>query len=388
MDSLRYDMIFAGGGLSALMLLRALLESGARLPERIALLDRRFGQDRESVHWSYWSESPSYYDRYALGSWRQAHIGNLAPQPIAPYTHRLVRSSDVLAGLEAALPAAVERLPLEVSSITLLADGRYGVRAGQETYTADWVFDSIPCISPLFPSGQPQALLSGTGIICRSGNAVFSPAVATLFDPLPSGGFAYVLPLSQNEALVESAYFSSAAQPADYDELLAYLGRRTDTTAAGTTRLRITHQEHGVIPLGLAPETTSGPRHILLGAKRGLIKPSAGYGILRIERESARLAALWGQGRELPVRRPHRQPWHMMDQAFLRIACSDPGAAQSLMRQCMEQLSLRDALLFLDERLSPLKMARLMTRCYHLVAPYISGRVAQEIAAHGRKVVR
>jgi lycopene beta-cyclase len=54
----------------------------------------------------------------------------------------------------------------------------------------------------------------------------------------------------------------------------------------------VTQSEYGTIPLGFAPSRTPGPRHVLIGAKRGLVKPSAGYGAVRIAEDCGRLAHL------------------------------------------------------------------------------------------------
>ena len=65
--------------------------------------------------------------------------------------------------------------------------------------------------------------------------------------------------------------FSASFGPTDLGEdqapLLLYL--RTRYPEASFT---ITHSEYGAIPLGFAPQRTTGPRHVLIGAKRGPAK--------------------------------------------------------------------------------------------------------------------
>jgi len=373
MESRRFDLVFVGGGLSALMLLHTL---GDDAPPRVAVIDD--GSHKGTVHWSYWSDKPSYYDRFALGEWQSAHIGNQPPQSIAPLTLRVVRSADVLDTLRESLP----HVTFVHGRATAIAhdNGTYTVSTAQGTYIADWVLDSATRLPPVFPDGQPRAILSGTGIMISTDRPVFNPDLATLFDPLPSGGFAYLLPLSRTEALVESAYFLARPQPADYQELIIYLEQRF-----GGIGITVKHQEHGVIPLGFAPAETSGPRHILLGTKRGLVKPSAGYGILAIERESHTLANLWRRGKPLPAVRHYRQPWQLMDRTFLQLVTGDPATAQALMRTSMEQLSLAEALRFLDGHISPLSLARLMKATFPIVSPYVSERISSEIVKHTGK---
>lgn len=389
-----YDAIFVGGGLSALMLLRAMADSA---PRRIAIIEpRRFKPGLVStVHWSYWSANPSFYDQFAIGRWRQARVGAGTaaggriqpaqdPQDLGNLTLRLVRSADVLTTLQQKIPKA-ERVGERAGSISLLPDGRYQVTVGSQKLTADWVFDSAVQLAPQFPATGPHATLSGGGLLVRASQPVFDKRTATLFDPLPSGGFAYVLPLSPSEALVESAHFSSSVRPPGEAPLTRYLSQQYPVAS-----FAVSHREHGAIPLGFpAPASrTAGPRHILLGTKRGLVKPSGGYGIARIERESERLAKLWRQNKPLPPSRPLRQPWALIDRTFLQLVNERPEQALRLMQGSMRHLSLRDTLLFLDEQLPWHKLADLMRHSFPLVADFIWDDIARRIARRIAKKVQ
>ena len=161
--------------------------------------------------------------------------------------------------------------------------------------------------------------------------------------------------------------------------MTGYVARRF-----GATDIAVTHREHGVIPLGFAPaaSATAGPRHILLGTKRGLVKPSAGYGILRIEQESQRLAGAWRCGKPLPASQRYHQPWQLLDRTFLQLINGDPASAQSLMRQSMQLLGLGDALRFLDGHASVLQLAHLMKSTFPIVSPYMSKHVTRSIIRH------
>ena len=173
---------------------------------------------------------------------------------------------------------------------------------------------------------------------------VFDAAAATLFDPLDERSFAYLLPLSLSEALLESATFDSTIQKEDQTPLLRYLRDRYPGAA-----FEVTHVEHGHIPLGFAPSQTAGPGHVLLGTKRGLVKPSAGYGVVRIAEESKRLAGLWKQGRPLPSSQRSSLRWRLLDVGFLRLAAHDPRRPLYLLRNVMHTVPLVQSLRFIDE---------------------------------------
>jgi lycopene beta-cyclase len=341
-----YDVVFVGGGLAATLLLNELRSA---LPGRVAVIEPWPPSERPPVHWSYWSRVPTPYDRFAVGVWRWARVAGASPESIAPFALRLVRSTDVLAVMaETSKGLSLERLRTTVRSIVRRNDGLYDIVTDAGTMCARWVFDSACGVAPAFPSPhRPRAVLSGTGIRVEADRPVFDAGTATLFDPLDENSFAYLLPLNSAEALLESASFGPAGVGEDRAPLLRYLRMRHPD--AGFT---VTHSEYGAIPLGFAPPRTAGPRHVLIGAKRGLVKPSAGYGVVRIAQESERLGRLWRQLRPLPPSRRAPWPWALLDMGFVRLAAQDPRLPLALLSRVMRAIPLAQSLGFIDEQLS------------------------------------
>lgn len=345
-------MVFVGGGLSALLLLNELRKT---LPGRVAVIDPDPLPRRPLVHWSYWSHEQTPYDRFAIGSWRRARVGNKPPEPIAPFTLRLVRSTDVLAHLAARLESSpVEWIHTEARSVARRDDGLYEVVTDDGILRADWVFDSACDIAPVFPSPRlPRAVQSGAGVRVTADRPVFDPATVTMFDPLDERSFAYVLPLSPVEALVESASFGPVALQTGPEPLLGYLRARYPGVD-----FRADHVEFGSIPLGFAPSRTAGPRHVLIGTKRGLIKPSAGYGVVRIARESAHLARPWREDRPPSPGWRSAWRWRLLDMGFLQLAAQDPRRPLALLRNVMHAVPLVQSLRFIDENLAPRQLVK------------------------------
>lgn len=348
-----YDVVFVGGGLAALSLLKELRQT---LPERVAVIDPAPLSERPNTHWSYWSYEQTPYDRFAVGTWLQAEVAGMPPQSIAPYTMRLVYSADVFAHLGALLrETPLQWLHTTVRSITRLGDRRYEIVTDAGAIHTSWVFDSAPEVFPTYPSPQaPRALVSGTGIRVNADRAVFDASTATLFDPLDEVSFAYLLPLTPVEALLDSASFGPVSQE-DQAPLLRYL-RACHPEASFT----VTHAEWGCVPLGFAPSQTTGPQHILIGAKRGLVKPSAGYGVVRIASESKHLARLWRENRPLPPSRQSPWHWRLLDKGFLQLATQDPRRPLALLQRTMQAMPLAQALRFIDEELPPRQLASLI----------------------------
>jgi lycopene beta-cyclase len=354
MAVLEYDLVFVGGGLAALLLLNDL---GTALPDRVAVVDPHLPQERPAVHWSYWSSGETPYDRFATGIWRRARVAGGTPEYIAPFALRLVRSTEVFAHLDMLLASPnIDWLQTRARAITGLTDGRYEIVTDAGTLSATWVFDSATDVPPTFPPRQgPRAVESGTGVRVEADSAVFDPATATLFDPLDESSFAYLLPLSPTEALLESASFGPVGMKEDQAPLLRYV--RTSHPGAGFT---VSHAESGSIPLGFAPRKTAGPRHVLLGTKRGLVKPSAGYGIVRIAEDSKRLASLWRDNLPLPPSRQSAWWWRFLDTRFLQLATHDPRLPMALLQGVMGAVPLAQSLRFIDEDLPPRQLLPLI----------------------------
>lgn len=358
-----YEAVFVGGGLSALSLLA---ELAADPPRSIAVVDPLHPLEQPTVHWSYWSPEKLPYDRCAIGAWERASVRGGRPEEISPFTLRLVRSTEVLAYLLGELRSLpIEWFRVPARSVELRPDGLYEVSAGPHTLLAEWVFDSASGLAPEFPESRgPRAVLGGPGLRVRSDRPVFDAGTANLFDPLDERSFAYLLPLTPSEALLESASFGPVPAEQSPEPLLDHLRKRYPAA-----RFEVISAEHGSIPLGFAPRKTAGPRHVLLGAKRGLVKPSAGYGVANIARESRHLARLWREGSPLPrVRKPERR-WRALDAGFLRLAARDSRLPALLLDRVMRRAPLADCLGFIDETLPPRRLLPLALAALPAVLP-------------------
>src|ERR687890_2102695 len=114
-------------------------ELGSALPGRIAIVDPCPPPEKPTVHWSYWSNGPTLYDRFAVGSWQKARVAQMPAESVAPYTLRLVRSTDVFAQIAEELSTvSLEWLHTPVRSVERQEDGTYGVITDAGAVRAGW----------------------------------------------------------------------------------------------------------------------------------------------------------------------------------------------------------------------------------------------------------
>ncbi|WP_445441903.1 lycopene cyclase family protein [Clavibacter sp. km1a] len=165
------------------------------------------------------------------------------------------------------------------------------------------------------------------GLRLRTHDAVFDPDQCVLmdFDVDQSQGlrFAYVVPLSRTEALIENVYFADQ-DPDDaghrgqlQEYLLARYGLMpSDYVIDGT--------ERGVIPMTDADlRSPMSARRMAVGTGAGATRPSTGYAFLRIQRSARAAARAVARGRRPDLQLSTRR-LRMLDAVFLRFMRDHP----------------------------------------------------------------
>ena len=184
-------------------------------------------------------------------------------------------------------------------------------------------FDSRP---PVVPDGM--MLQHFVGLEVQIDSETFTPDTATLMDFRvdQSRGmhFIYLLPFSPTEALVESTLFTPRRAPDQFylDAIDGYL-----KTHLGVDTYKVTHQERGVIPLGMMDR--HDPEIAGIGGNGGAIRPSSGYAFAFIQKQIDRAIAGASRG-SLHFAKPHQRVDLWMDAVLLRVLRHQPETAPDL----------------------------------------------------------
>lgn len=352
-----YDAVIVGAGLSGLSLASQLAES-PWAHRRILVIDD--GQhDVRGRAWAFWTQIPSGLSSAATGTWDAIAVhasGSSRVLPIRPYRYLAISGERLHEALRVR-PTATAHVEFVTGGADLVRDeGEHAVvTVDGTTVNASWAFDSRP-VTPA-PSGPRLAFL---GWEIETDGDAFDPSVATFMDfrgrNAGEVSFCYVLPTTARHALVEIAMFRWSLDGPDLAPALTdYLRRVCRLTSWAVTRT-----EAGSLALTTPPTGIRGGRVVSIGVRGGMLKPSTGFAVERIQRHSAAIAySLHRHGHpHAASARHHRHAW--LDRVFLDALQRDPDIIEEVMTRLFSRNRAPAVLRFLDEDSNALQEARLV----------------------------
>lgn len=377
----RYDIIFAGGGLSGLTMALELARRPFFRDKSILLIDREEKQ-RNDRTWCFWATADEPLPPVVYKTWDRCLFFSKNVEKtleIAPFRYCMVRGIDFYtwAKEELAKCPNVQRI---TTTITGLEAEKGIVHTDLGDFEGEWVLNSAFTPVAILPEAngvyerpaftvQPDLVPHGEkgggkprphvyllqhfkGWIIETPEPVFDPGTATLMDfRIEQRGetrFVYVLPLSEREALVEFTVFSPALCTAE--EYASDLRNYIDNYLK-IKEFTIKEEEFGVIPMSDYPFTQSpGSRTIHIGTAGGFVKGSSGYAFKRTQRKSRLFADAWVRdGRPSPTLL--RSPWRyrMFDSIMLRVLKDGLEPGHDLFSDLFRKLPAPLVFRFLDE---------------------------------------
>jgi len=296
-QSTSYQLIIAGAGAAGLSLLMRLASNGYLEKNRVLLIDKEEKNQNDRT-WCFWETDPGFFEDVVYRRWSQLDFFSndfSGALTISPYQYKLIRGIDFYKYcFDTIRPHPnITWWRANVQSIKETPEGvRIAVEGEEERwYAGARAFSSLPARV----TDQPNAihlLQHFKGWVIRTEQPRFDSARATLMDfrisQQPGTAFVYVLPFSEQEALVEYTLFTPALlQSQQYEEgLRDYLQQYLHLDS-----YTVTAEEFGVIPM----TNTRFPRRVngvfQLGTAGGQTKASSGYTFRFIQKQSDELAA-------------------------------------------------------------------------------------------------
>jgi lycopene beta-cyclase len=361
-----HDIAILGAGASGLSLALALINSP--LKDKNILLADKSMKDSNDHTWCYWTDQPDQYDGIRRKFWRSlkftAH-GQEMVFNLAPYRYQMVRGLDFYnhAREELAKFPNVRWIQGTVDDVNDQPEAALFNIDGKE-HSAAWVFDSRISFSSLDLKPEKFSYLKQhfLGWEIESGEKAFVPDLFTMFDLCASGEdgfcFYYILPFSENRALVEFTVFSQNLwEESRYREALeSYL----DESLKGGG-YRIIEQEQGVIPMTDHPFPRKlGERVMSIGTAAGRVKPSSGYAFSRIQRDSKAVASSlvrYGHPFNVPSDSARRR---FYDSLLLEVLKSQSSRAPEIFTTLYRRNDIGRVLRFLDEKTTLLEEVQII----------------------------
>ena len=288
-----YHYIFTGSGLSALMTVYEMLLSGKFDDKTILLIDENAKKVNDRT-WCFWDED-NLFDEIVSKKWNQAIFANEKFNRVlelAPYQYKKINGLDFyeLVFKKISEHKNIHFLNQKIVDFTELGNHCI-VKTENETFTCNKIFNSI--YNPEVVTAQTKFPLIHQhfiGWFIKSKEAVFTPNCATFMDfSVEQKGntrFMYVLPTSENEALLEYTLFSkNLLSKGEYEaEIQKYIEN------LGITEFEIIEKEQGNIPMTCYPFWKHNTKNIVnIGSAGGWTKASTGYTFKNASKKSKAL---------------------------------------------------------------------------------------------------
>ncbi|MGJ3234346.1 lycopene cyclase family protein [Marivirga sp.] len=286
---MKYDYIIGGAGLAGLTLAWQMIENKLLDNKQLLLIDADKKESNDRT-WSFWSEPKMWITQLPIrNSWDAAIVKGQdfdLSQSLSPYRYYNIRGIDYYQFI-------INKLNMH-PQVTLIQDV---IKSEDETKkcvkTEETIFyyESYFFKSYFFPD-ELMLMTEGAknfiwqhfyGWKIRTNEELFNPNEITYMDmqiPEVQGGlsFAYILPNTKNEALVEYTLFSADLwKKADYEKALKdYIHQNL-----GLSQYEIMEEEFNKIPMTTEIFAKRNKSIIPIGTLAGTVKPSTGYSFVR-----------------------------------------------------------------------------------------------------------
>jgi lycopene beta-cyclase len=358
------DLAILGGGCAGLSLARELAKKNVKksvfiIEPRTAYLDDR--------SWCFWAPIQHSLTDWVDCSWPQWSFGlqNQLKQSKShlDFQYQYIRSGDFYrksqliiedcSTLHLVLGQAVKTLDRHQAGWQVVTDSAI--------YIAKQVIDTRPPPSSLIDASILIQSFLGIEILLDQPSDVDTSQVELMTDMRLLEGefcFTYLLPINQRQLLVEVTVFAGQA-PTQADlqiELDQLLYKR------GWSQAKIIRTEYGNLPMGLPHEApTRSPQPVRAGMSGGALRPSSGYGFLRIQRWAEQCAKMYCEKGELLPQTVSTFFIRQMDRLFLQVIKKQPALAPVLFDSLLGKTKPDRFIRFMNDQASVLD-------CLHIIA--------------------
>ena len=346
-----YDIIFAGWGASACILLNEMAKTKKLEGKRILILDPDEKQENDKT-FCFWAEPSDEifqdYKSIVSNSWNKIQINNNTAQTISPLKYYHLNSID-LYNLARKIINNYDIEYLKESVLGIYKEDKLFIESDNKIYTSSWVFDGRPPDFSKLDKKDYYISQSFFGYKISLENSTFDSDVYHMMDFRVSQHtatqFIYILPYSKTKALVELTRFGKQIlnQNEAEKELEKFIQKHYG-------KHEILETEKGIIPMSsILPKNEIVKNCINIGTRAGNVKPSTGYAFKNMFKQAKAICS----SKDFSVNKVAvNKRFLFYDQLLLIILTVWPSKGRPIFERLFKIKSSHFVLNFLDEKTS------------------------------------
>ena len=363
-----FDYIIIGAGAAGLMLADAMGNDGFFDNKSILLLDKDAKSTNDRT-WCFWEKGKGEFDAIVSRTWEYIYFGgqNFSNRfNISPYYYKLIRGIDFY-------EAYLNRIN-SYPNITFQQEEVYEIEDAEnitKVITKENVFSALQVFNSIFDYKEiihqkkyPVLQQHFIGWFVKTQKPVFNKDQATFMDfSVPQKGntrFMYVLPFSENEALVEYTLFSETPLASEEYEIAIkqYLNEKLNCTD-----FQILEKEKGNIPMTCYDFSQHNTNNVVrIGTAGGWSKASTGYTFYNTGKKTKALITHLKKGRALNSFDKKRKFWYY-DLLLLDILFKNNDRGQYVFETLFKNRPPQLIFKFLDEETSFWEDLKIISGC-------------------------
>ena len=351
-----FDYIFIGMGAANSLLILEMDEKDLLRNKKIGIIEpsKKNVNDRNFCFWSSEEEVLKLNLEDLISSkWQQIKVSDRKNQSISPLYYYHIRGIDVYKKVKEKLKVHQAFYFHEVFNCEPhLNSESFIIHLSDSKIISNKVFDSRPPTYESAKKNQSHLLQSFYGWEIKTNDYIFDKSTVGMMDfNIPQNNycqFVYVLPFTENTALVEVTRFGKESITKEESEKLL-----NEYVARFSFSYQILEEERGVIPMSnlKISNVNYGKNWVYTGARASMIKSTTGYAFHNMAVDANRLSGSMNSHQTFE-RKKNPKRFKYYDRLLLKILEETPHHGKKIFQHLFKQQSITEVLSFLSEKSS------------------------------------
>ncbi len=360
-----FDFIICGGGASGLLLLKALREDSFFINQSILLIEKE-KKNKNDRTWSYWENLDGPFDSMVTKKWSEAQFCSKDFNfnfDLDPFQYKMLRSAVIYQNILDKYITAKNTTFLQAEVKDIVSNENLTeIITSEGKFQSKKVFNSLFDPKPMMNQKKYPVLKQHfVGWFIKTKNTSFDPHKVLFMDfdipQLQETRFLYLLPIDENNALVEYTLFSeNLLHFDDYETgIIDYLNSK------GITEFEIKEKEQGNIPMTCFPFEKFNTKSLLyIGTAGGWTKATTGFTFMNTRRNIEHLIQFLKRGGNLDNFRV-RNRFRFYDLLFLDVLKQYNNHGSELFTSMFKNNPPARIFRFLDEKTNYIEDFKILT---------------------------